>query len=263
MGFIASDGHVIVQRDWAQIELRILADLSGDPVMLDIYRSGGDIHMETAMRTFGLTDPSQVDKLLHRAPAKNVNFATVYLITGLGLLDLMAVTYATAGVTLPDWMDETWCDRFIDKWFSIYTNVRPYLNSEEEKIRRHGISWTRCGRVRRIPETRSFFSYVQDAGVRQGSNHAIQGFNADLAKLAMGEMFERFEAFRECGIESYPLMHIYDEFLIEAPEEYGEIIELEMADVMDNVLTDKQTGVRMSKVPIKSDGHLLTRWQKE
>lgn len=263
MGFIASDGHVIVQRDWAQIELRILADLSGDPTMCQIYLDGGDIHIATAMGAFQITDPAKVDKLLHRAPAKNVNFAICYLITGLGLLDLMAVTYSSANQPLPDWMDETWCNQFIERWFVLYPYARKYLAAEEEKIRRHGIAWTRCGRVRRIPETRSFLSYVQDAGVRQGSNHAVQGFNADLAKLAMGEMFERFEAFRECGIESYPLMHIYDEFLVETPEDNAEIIELEMANVMDNVLTDKQTGVRMSKVPIESDGHLLKRWTKE
>jgi len=262
-GFIASEGHVIAQRDWAQIELRLLADRSGDPTMIRIYQEDGDIHVATAMAAFGIDDPANVDKLFHRAPCKNVNFAVCYLITGLGLLDLMAVTYASANTALPEWMDESWCAQFIERWFGIYPSVRRYLNAEEESIRRYGIAWTRCGRVRRIPETQSFLGYVQEAGVRQGSNHGIQGFNADLAKLAMGEMTERFNVLAEYGIPVYPLMHVYDEFLHEVPEDQGEVVQAVMEEVMGNVLTDRQTGVRMCKVPIKSDGKLMTKWVKE
>ena len=262
-GFIPSVGHVFAQRDYAQIELRLLADRSGDPTMIRIYNEDGDIHVATAMAAFGIDDPAAVDKLLHRAPSKNVNFAVCYLITGLGLLDLMAVTYASANKPLPDWMDEAWCDQFIQRWFGIYPFVRRYLASEEELIRRYGIAWTRFGRVRRIPETKSYLGYIQEAGVRQGSNHGIQGLNGDLMKLTMGESSVEFARLAEYGVPTYPSMTIYDELLIETPEDYGYAVEDTLEDVMENVLTDRQTGVRMCKVPIKSDGKVMTRWVKE
>lgn len=215
------------------------------------------------MAAFGIDDPAKVDKLFHRAPCKNVNFAVCYLITGLGLLDLMAVTYAAANKPLPEWMDEVWCDQFIEKWFGIYPSVRRYLASEEEIIRRFGIAWTRLGRVRRIPETRSYLGYIQEAGVRQGSNHGIQGLNADLMKLVMGEAHQEFQRLAEYAVPTYPLITIYDELLIETPEDYGYTVEDVLDEVMGNVLTDRQTGVRMCKVPIKSDGKVMTRWVKE
>lgn len=263
-GFVASDGHVIVQRDWAQIELRLLADQSGDPTMLDVYARDGDIHLETAMRTFDIPSPELVDKLLHRAPSKNTNFAVCYLITGAGLLDLMAVTFATAGKPLPEYMTEKWCDEFIEKWFGVYDRVKPYLDQQESIARRFGINWTPTGRVRRIPEVYSYHSYIQSAGVRQGCNHGIQGFSADLMKLGMGELDERLEVFeREYKIANYPLMTIYDELLTEVPEEHGYAVMALKEEVMDGVLTDKQSGKLLSKVPIKSDGKLLTRWTKD
>lgn len=231
--------------------------------MIKIYNENGDIHVATAMGAFGIDDPTKVDKLLHRAPSKNVNFAVCYLITGLGLLDLMAVTYASANTPLPEWMDELWCDQFIERWFGIYPFVRRYLASEEEIIRRYGIAWTRLGRVRRIPEASSYLGYIQEAGVRQGSNHGIQGLNADLMKLTMGEADFRFQQLWKYNVPTYPLITIYDELLIETPEDYGYCVEDVLEDVMDNVLTDRDTGERMCKVPIKSDGKVMTRWVKE
>jgi DNA polymerase-1 len=265
-GFRASEGCVIAQRDFSQIELRLGADRSGDENMLRIYLNDGDIHVDTAMRAFDRTEEevsTGQGKLLYRAPSKNVNFAVFYGITGSGLLDLMAATFATAGAPLPDYIDERWCDQFIAKWFSLYPGVRRYLQREEEKARRFGIVWTAAGRVRRIPEVRSFHSYIQEAGVRQGCNHGIQGYSADLMKLAMGEVEDRLGVLQdEYLIEAWPLMTIYDELLIETPEERGETIEALLEEVMDHCLDDRQTGERMCKVPIRSDGHCMLRWQK-
>jgi DNA polymerase I-like protein with 3'-5' exonuclease and polymerase domains len=262
-GFIASEGCVIAQRDFSQIELRLLADQSGDPRMIAIYLEDGDIHIVTAMGTFNITDPAKVDKLLHRAPSKNTNFAVGYGITGAGLLDLMAVTFATAGQQMPDYMTEQWCEEFIAKWFALYAGVKRFLDREEEVIRRHAISWTPLGRVRRIPEVRSCHEWIQEAGVRQGRNHKIQGYSADLMKLAMGEADERLAELLEYGIDAWPLMTIYDELLIETPEDHGDVLEYMLEDVMDNVLVDKQTGKLCCKVPIKSDGKIMQRWTKE
>lgn len=262
-GFIASQGCRLAQRDWSQIELRLLGDAAREPIIIAVYMEGGDIHIVTAMKTFGLTDKEQVDKLLHRAPAKNVNFAVVYGITGLGLLDLMAMTYATAGVPLPDYMDEKWCDDFIEKWFGVYTGVRSYLNEQESYIRRYKLVTTRAGRVRRIPGIRSALPYVQEAGCREGKNHAIQGFSADLMKLAMGETNERLDQLAEIGIDSWPLVTIYDELIIETEEDNADTIQACLGDTMDNVLVDKQTGVLQCLVPIVSDGKIMSYWTKD
>jgi DNA polymerase-1 len=256
-GFIASEGYVIAQRDFAQIELRLLADRSADPVMLEVYGGDGDIHLETAMRTFGIDSPDKVDKMLHRAPSKNTNFAVAYGITEEGLLDLMAVTFATAEQPLPPHIDKPWCKEFITKWFAVYRGVRRYLDHEEEKARRFACVWTRCGRVRRVPGVRSVHSYIQEAAVREACNHGIQGFSADIMKLAMGELWERFELLGTVGIPCYPLMTIYDEMLTETPEDYGETVEAAKEEIMDNVLRGN------CLVPIKSDGKLLKRWTKE
>lgn len=283
-GFVAPYGFVISQRDWAQIELRLMADRSEDPTMIEIYAQDGDIHIATAAGTFNL-DYNELMKLAakkdagkltpeektywdefslyKRAPSKNTNFAVAYLITGSGLLDLMAVTFATANIPLPDYMDENWCDDFILKWFSVYNRVQPYLQSEEEKIRRYAINWTPCGRVRRIPEARSSIQWVQESGIRKGCNHGIQGYSADLMKLAMGELHQRFEELRRgYGINAYPISTVYDELLVECEEDHGEVVQCIMAEVMDNVLTDKQTGRNLCKVPIKSDGKLMSVWSK-
>ena len=262
-GFIASDGHVLSQRDFSQIELRLMADQSGDEIMLAVYAADGDIHMETAMRTFDISDPALVDKLAHRAPAKNVNFAVVYLISGMGLLDLMAASFAVANKPLPSYMTEVWCDEFIAKWFQVYKRVRRYLDREEAKVRRYGFVWTQLGRVRLVPETRSYHAYIQSAGVRQACNMGIQGYSADIMKLAMGELHSELEHAKEYGIQSYPLMSIYDELLVETPEDFADGVQVIMGEVMDNVLEDRQTGVLHCKVPIKSEGHLMKKWVKD
>lgn len=262
-GFIASRGCRLAQRDWSQIELRLLGDAANEPIIIGVYLDNGDIHVVTAMKTFGLTDASQVDKLLHRAPAKNVNFAVVYGITGAGLLDLMAITYATAGKPLPDYMTEEWCNDFIELWFGVYSSVRRYLSGQEGYIRRFGLACTRTGRVRRIPGIKSALPYIQEAGIREGKNHAIQGFSADLMKLAMGELNYQLAVLREIGIDSWPLMTIYDELIVETPEDEAETVEAAMGEVMDNVLVDKQTGVLQCKVPIQSDGKIMASWTKD
>lgn len=261
-GFIASIGHVIAQRDFAQIELRLGADRSGDSDMLRVFRADGDIHVDTAVRTFNLP-LDQIDPLAHRAPCKNVNFAVFYGITDEGLLDLMADTYSKSGVSMPVWMDKAWCAGFIEKWFQLYPGIRQYLDNEESKARRFGIVWTACGRVRRIPEVRSYHPYVQSAGVRQGCNHGIQGFSADIMKLAMAEVEDRMVMLeRDYGIASAPLLSIHDELLIECTEDDGDLLQALLGEILSSVLFDRQTGKNLCRVPIKSDGKLMTRWVK-
>jgi len=260
-GFIASEGHVIADRDWSQIELRLLAHLSGDQAMLTIYLTDGDIHNYTACSAFGLT-VDQLDPVIHRVPSKNTNFSVVYGITDEGLYDSLWAHFATMGMQTPDWLTKPWCAWFIRQWFATYPGAKRYLDGLESIARRYAIVWTMCGRVRRIPEVRSYHSYVQEAGVRQAANMPIQGASADLMKLAMGEMHERLDLLAAYGIRAFPTNTIYDALMIECLEDDGETVQAMMGEVMDGVMLNRQTGKSHSRVPIRSDGCLLKRWEK-
>ncbi len=261
-GFIASEGHKIVDRDWSQIELRLLAHLSSDPLLLDVYRNDGDVHETTAFGLFGSVESSS-NPVARRICAKTCNFSIVYGTTEVGLYEQLCDSFSRVKVPYPDWLTEAGCKAKIDGWFDFYVGAKAYLDAEESKIRRHAIAWTQCGRVRRIPEVRSYNSHVQSAGVRQGNNHGIQGGSADLMRLALGELHDRFTILKEYQIETYPLMTIYDQILTEVPEDDAETVNAATEEVMDMVMVDKSTGVNLCQVPIKSDGKIQSCWTKE
>lgn len=173
-GFVPRPGKVFIACDLSQIELRLIAHSANEPNMLRIFHSGGDIHLDTAMRAFDISDPAKVDKLLHRAPAKTVAFGCAYGLGPPGLLDTMAVVYGSAGLALPDWLTLEWCTQFIEKWFGLYPKAREYFELQHRRARRYGIVWDMLGRVRRIPEVRSYHTRIHQAGLRQAGNAPIQ-----------------------------------------------------------------------------------------
>lgn len=262
-GFIASPGTLLLSRDFSQIELRLLAHCAIEHALISIFRNRQDPHLMTAMRAFGITDPKKVDKLLHRAPCKNVNFGIVYGLAAQGLYDLMALTYATANVPLPPEIDVNWCERFIAQWFDLYPEVRAYMDLQYYRARRYGVVWDIFGRTRRVPEVRSILSWIKHAGLRQAGNMPIQSSGAGLMKLAMGESEQVLMDLVDQGIWVWPLLSIHDEMIIEAEEDYAESVGDMVGDVMDNVMVDKQTGRNMCRVPVLSDGHPMPRWQKD
>lgn len=261
-GFIASEGCLIADEDLSGIELRLLADQSGDEVMCQVFRDDGDIHNMTACSAFGLT-PDQLDPLTHRIPSKTANFSIVYGTTEMGLYEQLCSSFGSMGMRTPDWLTEEWCAWFIAKWFTTYAGAKRYLDRLESLVRRHAISWTPCGRVRRIPEVRSALRWIQEAGVRQAGNMPIQGFSADLMKLIMGEVHAGLTMLqREYNVKTQPLNTIYDALMIEAEEDDAEMVRAMIGEVMRNVLMDRQTGKSHCKVPIKSEGHCSKRWEK-
>lgn len=262
-GFIASKGMRLVSRDFSQIELRLLAHCARAISMLKVFLAGGDIHLDTAMRAFELAADA-IDKLLHRAPCKNVNFGVVYGLAAAGLLDLMILTYATAGKEIPTWLTLEWCEKFIEKWFDLYPEVRDYLEIQHYRARRYEIVWTPMGRVRRVPEVRSVHNRIQMAGLRQGGNMPIQGFAADVMKIGMARAESRLVQLREDNrIYAEALLPIHDELVSEVEEDWADEVGEIIGSEMEQALTDVDTGEEYCRVPIATDGHSMERWQKE
>lgn len=261
--FIAERGKLLVGYDYAQIELRLLAHAAQESNMMRIFQEGGDIHLDTAMRAFEITDPSKVDKMLHRAPCKNVNFGVAYGLGAPGLYDLMAVTYAVAEVPLPAWLDVEWCENFILKWFDLYPDAKEYFDLQHYRARRYGITWCMFGGVRRIPEVRSVHERVVQAGLRQAGNNPIQRGAAGVFKLGMirtQAMFDRLEA--DHGIRVDPLLPIHDELIVEVDEEWAEEVGVWQGHEMAEALRDMESGEYCCRVPIGVDGKTSERWEK-
>lgn len=260
-GFIASPGTVLVQRDFSQIELRVTADVSGDEVMIQVYADDGDIHMTTACGAFDLL-PEQVDTVIHRPAAKTANFSIVFGTTEQGFYEQLTVSFAQMGMATPAWLTVEWCKWFINKWFDVYPGVRKYMERQQHCVERYGCVWTLFGRVRRIPEGQSVHKKIQAAGMRAAGNMKVQGTAADMMKLALAAADERAEQLRECGYWAWPLLTIHDELIFEADEDIAEALEIVLAEEMDNVMIDRDNGRNLCRVPIKSAGHCMLKWEK-
>lgn len=262
-GFIATPGTRLLSRDFSQIELRLLAHMANEDNLIHIFRHHLDPHIMTAMRAFNISDKSKVDKMLHRAPCKNVNFGIVYGLTETGLYDQMAVTYAVAGIPLPAFITVDWCADFIRQWYGLYPGVEPYMENQHYRARRYGIVWDLFGRIRRVPEVRSVHTWIQSAGLRQSGNMPIQATCAELMKLAMGEVEEHLPPSAQSGIWAWPLMTIHDELLVEVEEDWVESVDELIGWIMDGVTTDKSSGKNILRVPVESDGKIMDRWVKD
>lgn len=266
LAFIAQKGKRLQSTDYSQIELRLLADRARERNMIRIFAEGLDIHADTAMRAFKIPLElvmSDEGKLLYRAPCKNVNFGIVYGLSASGLYDLMMVTFATAGVAIPEWLTYEWCEDFIDTWFKLYPDAAEYFELQHWRAQRYGITWCMFGGVRRIPEVRSYHDKVVAAGLRQGGNNPIQRGAAGVMKIGMARVEKRLEEIREAGIGCEAMLPIHDELLSEVDEDWvGEVAEIVGAE-MAKSLVDEQTGELRCRVPILTEGTVMDRWKKK
>jgi len=197
--FIADDDCVFLTADYSQIELRVLAHMSQDPLMLDIYRKEGDIHTLTASEVFGVPF-DKVDKLLHRRPAKVVNFGIVYGMTAAGLFEQLGQH---------GWSEDD-CERLIKDWFKVYKGARVFMNDVWQQAKRRGFVTTMSGRRRLIPEVRSVHHWIRDKGLREAGNHPIQGSANEIMKLAMAQLWHHYKGWRkEFYIE--PIVQVHDD----------------------------------------------------
>lgn len=198
-GFVPQPGWVMMSADYSQIELRLLAHLSGDPAFVDAFRSGGDIHRQTASRIFDVP-VDQVTKDM-RARAKTINFATIYGQGAHALSQQLKIAHAEA-------------KEFIERYFERFHRVREYLDSMIEFARQHGYVQTIFNRRRYIPELRDRNFNIRAFGERTAQNSPIQGSAADLIKIAMIKIHHALEA-RE--LETRMLLQVHDELVFEVP----------------------------------------------
>jgi len=233
--FIAEPGHVLISADYSQIEFRVLAHLSEDPVLLEAFREGADFHEQTAVKIFGADsgrDPHQL-----RSIAKMVNYALLYGKSAYTLSKDIGVTQEAA-------------QKFIDAYFAGFPRVRAFIDRTLEEGRRTGVVKTMYGRRRLVPELNSRNFQVRSASERIAVNMPIQGSAADILKRAMIDVHAALAAHPRARM----ILTVHDELLFEVPREDAD----EMADV---VRTHMQ-GAAPLKVPLTVDVGIGENWKE-
>ncbi len=233
-GFIAAEGHRLLAADYSQIELRILAHVSGDAAMIQAFAEGQDVHRATAAKVFGVS-PDLVT-LEMRIAAKRINFGLLY---GMGAFSLAKDLGVPTGEA----------KQFIEAYFAQFPGVRATLESVVEGARREGLVTTIFGRERPIPEIRSSNGMVRANAERMAQNAPFQGSAADIVKLAMiavdGEL-------REVKMRTRMLLQVHDELLFEVPED-------ELDDARKRIVAGME-GAATLAVPLKVDVGVGKNW---
>ena len=231
---VAPPGWKLVDADYSQIELRLLAHIADDPAMQRAFLSGEDIHTATAAQVFGLP-PQEVTHELRRR-AKAVNFGIVYGISPFSLAQDIGVPVYEA-------------KEYMDKYFSTFPGVRAYMDKVVEEAKEQGYVTTLFGRRRWLPELKSANFNLRSFGERVALNMPIQGTAADLIKLAMIRVDA---ALRAEGLAARLILQVHDELIVECPDEEVEQVK--------SLLTREMTGAAALKVPLVADAAAGRSW---
>jgi DNA polymerase-1 len=219
--FIADPGNVLISADYSQIELRVLAHLSGDPALIEAFRRGEDIHDRTALKVFGAD--SGLGKHELRRRAKIVNYALLYGKTAFTLAKDIGVTQQAA-------------QEFIDAYFAGFPLVREFIDTTLARARETGVVKTMFGRRRLVPELTSRNGQIRSAAERVAVNMPIQGTAADILKRAMIDINALLHERHRRGDTSRMILTVHDELLFEAPmreaEEVAALVRDRMADAV-------------------------------
>ena len=199
--FVAKPGYTLVDADYSQIELRVLASMSGDRELIGAYRQDADIHRMTAARVFGV-DPDEVTPLMRRN-AKAVNFGIVYGISSFGLSQDLSISKKEAA-------------EYIESYFRMFPDIKAFLDKCVEDAKTLGYTTSLFGRKRPMPELKSSNFMTRSFGERVAKNAPIQGTAADIIKIAMIRVDERL---RREGLRSRLILQIHDELLVETAKE--------------------------------------------
>ncbi|MBU2226757.1 MAG: DNA polymerase I [Proteobacteria bacterium] len=216
--FVAPPGWEIVSADYSQIELRVLAHLSGDEALIEAFTAGEDIHSRTASDIFGVF-PEMVNPDMRRQ-AKVINFGVLYGMSAFGLAKELGITQKLS-------------QAYIDGYFQKYAKVREYLDSLLAQARREGYVTTLLKRRRYLPEINSAQAPIRQFAERMAINAPIQGTAADLIKVAMVRIFRRLA---EENLSAQMIMQVHDELVFEAPVSEREVLMTLVREEMEGVL---------------------------
>ncbi len=232
--FVASPGRVLVDADYSQIELRLLAHIANDETMIAAFRSGEDIHAVTASQVFGV--PLAEVTPLQRSHAKAVNFGIVYGISAFSLAQDIGVFQSEAKA-------------YMDSYFAKYHGVRAYMTRVVEQAKADGYVTTLFGRRRDLPELKSSNFNLRSFGERVALNMPIQGTAADIIKAAMVRVDARMRAEK---LQARLLLQVHDELIVECPAEEAETVK--------NILVDEMEHVVDYRVPLLVDAKIGASW---
>lgn len=230
--FVASEGCVLVSADYSQIELRMLAHLSGDEKLIEAYNNSEDIHALTASRILGI--PQSEVTPAQRRDAKAVNFGIIYGMSDYGLSENISVPVYKA-------------KEFIEKYFATYPKVREYMDSNVAFAREHGYSVTMLGRRRNLKDITSSNYLTRSAAERMAMNTPLQGSAADVVKLAMLAVEKRL-----AGMKSKMILQIHDELIVDAAEDE--------ADEIVRILKEEMENAVKLRVPLIAEANTAKNW---
>ena len=232
--FIPKPGCVLVDADYSQIELRVLAHIAGDDAMRKAFCDHVDIHTATAAQVFGV--PVEEVTPLQRRHAKAVNFGIVYGISAFSLAQDIGVFQSEAKA-------------YMDSYFAKYHGVRDYMKRIVEQAKADGYVTTLFGRRRDLPELRSSNFNLRSFGERVALNMPIQGTAADIIKAAMVRVDARM---RTEGLEAQLLLQVHDELIVECPAAEAETVRAILIEEMEHVVD--------YRVPLLVDAKIGTSW---
>ncbi len=232
--FVAGPGQILVDADYSQIELRLLAHISGDQAMVDAFRSGEDFHTVTAAHVFSVP-VEEVTPAMRRA-AKAVNFGIVYGISPFSLSQDLGVTVAEAKA-------------YMDAYFHRFPGVKAYMDQVVERARADGYVETPMHRRRALPEIKSSNHNMRSFGERVALNMPIQGAAADIIKLAMVRVHRQL---KEADLAARLIMQVHDELIVECPETE--------ADQVKTILVREMEGAYPLSVPLIAEAHSGKSW---
>lgn len=232
--FVPKDGYVFIDADYSQIELRVLASLSGDERLIKAYSEHADIHRITASQVFNVPFEEVTD--LQRRNAKAVNFGIVYGISAFGLGEDLGISQKEA-------------KKYIEDYYAAYPKIKEYIDSLVKDAKDKGYAETYFGRRRPIPELKSSNFMERSFGERVAMNAPIQGTAADIMKIAMINVFNRLS---NEGLKARVLLQVHDELLIEAPEDEKDL-------VMEILKSEMEEAVKLP-VKLEADVHSGYDW---
>ncbi|HEU4768546.1 MAG TPA: DNA polymerase I, partial [Pyrinomonadaceae bacterium] len=232
--FVAENGNKIISADYSQLELRLLAHITQDPVMLEAFQKGEDIHARTARLVFGAKTDAELKEA--RRFAKIVNFAIAYAIEPWGLSQRVGISRQEA-------------KKVIEDYYNTYKGVRRYMEEVPVRARQHGYVRSIYGRIRPLPGITDRNANIRKAAEREAINMPIQGTASDIVKIAMLHVDEEF---KRNGLEARLLMQVHDELLVEVPEK-------EVEKVTEILKHEMETAVSLD-VPLVADVGVGENW---